>query len=107
MQKLLVSAQYRVTVAPEGKTALRRVRTDPPDLVILDLLLPGMDGYSTLSLLKRGDKAKVPVLVVSGRSREQDEKAALDAGADAFLHKPVDAPELLAAVKRLLEPARS
>lgn len=103
LQKLLVNAGYRVTAAAEGRAALKLAREDPPDLVVLDLIMPGMDGYATCAMLKRTGQNAAPVLVLSGRAAEKDEKAAYDAGADAFLLKPVDGEVLLEKIKSLLE----
>lgn len=104
LRKLLQNAGYRVSAAPEGRAALKLARENRPDLVVLDLLMPGMDGYATLAMLKRTDRHAAPVLVLSARAAEKDEKAAYAAGADAFLHKPVDGDVLLERIKALLEP---
>jgi DNA-binding response OmpR family regulator len=102
LQKLLTGAGYRVSVAPEGKVALKLARSDRPDLVVMDLLMPGMDGYATCAMLKRGEKQALPVIVCSVRASEKDEVAAYAAGADAFVHKPVSPEALLAKVRELL-----
>ena len=104
LQKLLQNAGYRVSAVPEGRAAIKRAREDRPDLVLLDLIMPGMDGYATCSMLKRADRRAAPVLVLSGRTTDKDEKAAYAAGADAFLRKPVDGDVLLERIRNLLEP---
>ncbi len=102
LQKLFLNAHYRVTAVENSPKALKAVREDPPDLAILDLIMPGMDGYALCTMLKRSERFKAPILVLSGRATEKDVQAAIDAGAAAFLHKPVKSEELLAKVAELL-----
>jgi len=102
LQKILESAGYRVTAAGDGMSALKVAREDPPNLAICDLSMPGMDGFSVCSMLKRNRVFKAPVLVLSGRVAEKDVKAALKTGADAFIPKPVEREKLLAAVAEWL-----
>ena len=102
LQKLLLGAHYRVTAVENSNKALKSVREDMPDIVVLDLIMPGMDGYALCTLLRRTEKFKAPILVLSGRATEKDVQAATDAGAAAFLHKPVKSEELLAKVAELL-----
>jgi len=102
IEKILVSAGYRVTGVLDGIAALKAARADPPDLVVLDLIIPGVDGYGVCALLKRDRTFRAAVVVLSGRTNEKDIKAAMSAGADAFLPKPLDRINLLAKVAELL-----
>jgi DNA-binding response OmpR family regulator len=102
LKKMLVGAGYRVTGVLDGIAALKVARADPPDPVLLDLIIPGVDGYGVCALLKRDRTFLAPVAVLSGRTNEKDVKAAFDAGADAVLHKPIDRQALLAKVSELL-----
>ena len=102
LEKILQSAGYRVTSVPNGTAALKTAREDPPDLAIVDLSMPGVDGFSVCSMFKRTKNFKAPVLVLSGRVSEKDEQAALRAGADAFIRKPVEREKLLATVAEWL-----
>lgn len=102
LEKMLVAAGYRVTGVMDGIAALKVARADPPDLVLLDLIIPGIDGYGVCSLLKRDQAFRASVVVLSGRFAEKDIKAARDVGADAFLTKPIDRTVLLAKVSELL-----
>jgi len=102
LEKTLVSAGYRTTGVLDGIAALKAARADPPDLVLLDLIIPGVDGYGVCALLKRDTTFHAPIVVLSGRTNEKDIKAALGAGADAFLPKPIDRKNLLAKVADLL-----
>jgi DNA-binding response OmpR family regulator len=103
LEKILTAAGYRVTGVMDGIAALNAARCDPPDLVLLDLIIPGgVDGYGVCALLKRDLSFHAPVVVLSGRTNEKDVKAALDAGADAYLTRPLARELLLARVAELL-----
>ena len=102
LEKILESAGYRVTSVPDGSAALKAAREDPPDLAICDLSMPGMDGFSVSSMLKRTKTFKAPVLILSGRVSEKDIQAALKTGADAFIPKPIVRENLLATVAEWL-----
>jgi DNA-binding response OmpR family regulator len=102
LEKMLVGAGYRVTGVLDGITALKVARADPPDLVLLDLIIPGVDGYGVCALLKRDRTFLAPIAVLTGRISEKDAKAAFEAGADAILHKPIDRQVLLAKISELL-----
>ena len=102
LEKILVAASYRVTGVRNGIDALKAAHADPPDLVLLDLIIPGIDGYGVCALLKRDSTFHAPVVVLSARTNERDIKAALDAGADTFMSKPVDRKALLAKISELL-----
>ena len=102
LEKMLAGAGYRVTGAPDGIAALKAARSDPPDLVLLDLIIPGVDGYGVCALLKRDRTFRAPVVVLSGRFTEKDLRAARDVGADSFLSKPIDRTALLAKISELL-----
>lgn len=99
---MLVGASYRVTGVPDGIAALKVAHANPPDLVLLDLIIPGVDGYGVCALLKRDRTFHAPIAVLSGRTNEKDVKAAFDAGADAFLPTPVERKSLLAKVAELI-----
>ena len=102
LQKILESAGYRVTSVPDGMAAVKAAREDPPDLAICDLSMPGMDGFTVVSMFKRTRTFKAPILVLSGHLREKDGQDALRAGADAFIAKPVEREKLLTAVAEWL-----
>ncbi|MET0423094.1 MAG: response regulator [Actinoplanes sp.] len=102
----LRARQYDVEVAADGAEALRAAAAHPPDLVVLDLGLPDLDGAEVIRGL-RGWTA-VPIIVLSGRAEGTDKVAALDAGADDYVTKPFGVDELLArirAVTRRAQPA--
>ncbi len=99
----LSASGYEVRSAGNGETALEMMVTDPPDVVLLDLGLPGIDGVEVVKRL-RGWSA-VPVIVLSVRERQTDKVAALDAGADDYLTKPFGMDELLARIRVALRRA--
>jgi two-component system response regulator MprA len=92
---------YEVVVANDGIAALDAVRTDNPDLVVLDVMMPRMDGLEACRLL-RTDQQTLPVLMLTARDSVGDRVAGLDAGADDYLVKPFALQELLARVRALL-----
>ncbi|MEU9021123.1 response regulator transcription factor [Actinomadura sp. NPDC048394] len=92
---------YRVAEAADGVTALERVEAERPDLVVLDVLMPRMDGLTTCRRL-RAAGATMPVLMLTARDMVGDRVTGLDAGADDYLAKPFELDELLARVRALL-----
>jgi two-component system KDP operon response regulator KdpE len=96
----LHAAGYDVATAADGRTALERTAEDHPDLVVLDLGLPDLDGTEVLAGLRPWFSG--PVLVLSARADSQDKVGALDAGADDYVSKPFDMGELLARLRALL-----
>ncbi len=106
LEDILKTGGYRVTGVENGTKALMVARADRPDLAVIDLVVPGLDGYQLIAMLKRDRELGTPVIVVTGRSRPGDREAALRAGADLFMPKPVDRPQLLEAVAGLLSAER-
>jgi two-component system response regulator MtrA len=96
---------YEVAVAEDGETGLARARQWLPDLVILDLMLPGMDGYRVLRSL-RDDGLEMPVLILTARGQEADKVLGFRLGADDYVTKPCGVLELLARVGALLRRSR-
>lgn len=93
----LQSHRYRFVEATGGAEGLREVSTRNPDVVLLDLGLPDMDGLEVVKRIR--EWSRVPVIVISAREQEQDKIRALDAGADDYLTKPFGAGELLARIR--------
>ena len=104
----LVSKGYKVSVAFNGEEALAQVKSDVPDLVISDLMMPGMDGYELCRRLRRDPAvAEVPIILLTARGRIDDKEAGFEAGADDYLVKPVVPAELELKVKVLLSRAKA
>ena len=95
---------YRVEVADDGTAGLARARDASPDLIILDLMLPGMDGFRVLRAL-REEGRQMPVLILTARGEEADKVRGLRLGADDYVTKPFGVLELLARVEALLRRA--
>ena len=93
-------AGFAVLVAADGPEALRAVRTGSPDLVVLDLGLPGLDGLDVLRSLRR--EGALPVIVLTARGEESDKLIGLELGADDYLTKPFSPKELVARVRAVL-----
>lgn len=96
----LSQAGYRVSSAANAEDALQMARRDPPDLILLDIGLPGMDGLSALQYFK--DQTQAPVIFLTARWREPDEILGLELGADDYITKPANLDLLLARVKAAL-----
>jgi len=101
IRKGLEEEGHTVDVAPDGEAALTRALDAPPDLLLLDVMLPKRDGFSVLKAL-RADGMKAPVLMLTARDAVSDRVAGLDSGADDYLTKPFAFEELLARVRALL-----
>ena len=94
---------YVVATASDGQDALEKVRQDPPDLIILDLMLPKIDGYKVCSLLKRDLRfTKIPIMLFTARAQPEDVAMGFEVGADAYVTKPFVPPLLLRKIKELL-----
>ncbi|MGZ4352893.1 MAG: response regulator [Gaiellaceae bacterium] len=94
---------YRVAQAADGEEALAEVARERPALVILDLMMPRVDGYEVIRRLRADpETSSLPVILLSARARSADAAAGLDAGADAYFSKPFRAEELAEAIRGLL-----
>lgn len=98
--ELLSRAGFEVDEAPDGRTALRRLYEAPPSLVILDVSMPGMDGYQTLERVR--DLSDVPVIMLTAHTLELEKVRGLAGGADDYVAKPFGRQELLARIQALL-----
>lgn len=100
----LRSNNYDVITAYDGQEALNKAHKEKPDLIILDLMLPKMDGYKVCGLLKSDSRyAKIPIIVFTARAQESDIKLAKEVGADAYITKPFESQALIAKIKELLK----
>ncbi len=102
----LEQAGYEVTTAADGASALEMARRERPDLVILDIMLPEMDGLEVCRLLRRENStATTPIMMLTAKGEEIDKVVGLEVGADDYVTKPFGRRELLARVKALLRRA--
>ncbi|HLK21996.1 MAG TPA: ATP-binding protein, partial [Bryobacteraceae bacterium] len=103
----LLSEHYRVTAVSNGEEALKSALSDPPDLILSDVMMPGLDGFALLERLRaRPETSTIPVVLVSARAGEESRVEGLGAGADDYLIKPFTARELLARVGSHLSMSR-
>jgi DNA-binding response OmpR family regulator len=94
---------YNVLMAVDGLDALKKARTLNPDMIILDLMLPKMDGYKVARLLKfDGRYSHIPILILSARGQDMDKERGKSAGADDYMVKPFESTDLISRVERLL-----
>ncbi len=103
LEAYLESAGYVVLSAHDGARAFAVISETPVDLVLLDVRMPGMDGYEVCAKLKRSPVTRrIPVIMVTALEQEGDKLRAVEAGADGFVTKPFDFPLLLSRIKSLL-----
>jgi two-component system, OmpR family, response regulator len=104
LARALREEEYAVDTAADGEEGLYKARANPYDAIILDVMLPRLDGWKILEKI-RADKNRAPVLMLTARDRTADRVRGLDTGADDYLVKPFDLPELLARVRALIRRA--
>ncbi|MGC9357153.1 MAG: response regulator [Anaerolineae bacterium] len=100
----LVRQGYEVCAAADGLTALDLARQEQPDLILLDVMLPGMDGFEVCRVLRQ--EMNVPILMLTAKADEIDKVVGLEVGADDYLTKPFSMRELMARIKALLRRVR-
>src|SRR4051812_23780821 len=101
LTRALTLEGYEVTAVSDGAQALEALRAEPADVVVLDVMMPVVDGLTACRVL-RSEKNRVPILMVTARTETSDRVAGLDAGADDYLPKPFALDELLARLRALL-----
>ncbi|MHC9539578.1 MAG: response regulator [Vulcanimicrobiota bacterium] len=103
LKTYLKSTSYEIIEASDGPEALEKARTESPDLILLDVVLPGMDGYEVCTELKKDELTEcIPILMMTALSDIKDKLKALDLGADDFLSKPFNQVELISRVRSLI-----
>jgi two-component system alkaline phosphatase synthesis response regulator PhoP/two-component system response regulator VicR len=104
VQVNLERAGYQVITAFDGKEALKKVESDKPDLIVLDVMMPHMDGFEVLKHLKSNDTTKdIPVVMLTAKAQDADVFRGWASGVDCYLTKPFNPLELLTFVKRIFE----
>ena len=99
----LESAGYEIISAYDGQEGLEKAKKEKPDLIILDLMLPKMDGYKVCGLLKSDSRySKIPIIMFTARAREEDEALGKELGAEGYITKPFEPKLLLAKIKELI-----
>jgi two-component system, OmpR family, alkaline phosphatase synthesis response regulator PhoP len=98
---------YEVLTAADGEEALRRLEQDRPDLVVLDIMMPKVDGYEVLRRIRADEESRhLPVILLSAKGRPIDRETGLEIGADDYIVKPFSPRRLLEKIQDLLERAR-
>jgi CheY-like chemotaxis protein len=104
VEQVFQDSGYRVTCIQDGQAALDWLETNQPDLILLDLSLPEIDGWEVARQLKASDRtAKIPIIAVTAHAMKGDKETAIAAGCDDYLTKPLDIDLLEASVKQWLE----
>lgn len=99
---LLERAGFQVEVHSDGRQVVSAAKADTPDVLILDVMLPGLDGYEILRQLRADQRSEsLPVLMLTAKGQREDRETALEHGADLFMTKPFANSEIIAAVKEL------
>jgi len=108
LEKKLPENGYRVLTATKAADGLSMAMTRYPDLIVLDVMMPIINGYNICQLLKSDPKHKhIPVIMLTSRDSEKDKQIGQDVGADVYLVKPLDIPLLLTKINELLSKPRS
>jgi len=104
---ILGAEHYDVVTATNGEQALQRVREDKPDLIILDIMMPKLDGYETCRIIKSDDATKhIPVILLTAKGRDIDQKLGKEVGASDYITKPFSPTKLIERVQSILGVAR-
>src|SRR5262252_1873756 len=101
LHDVLESEGYRVLTAADGESGVRRAVEEKPDLILLDIMMPKLDGYAVCAELRRLSNP-VPILMLTAKGQVEDRVTGLDSGADDYLVKPFSTEELLARVRAML-----
>lgn len=100
----LRAAGYQVDIAADGQEGLKKARELRPDIILLDLMLPKLDGYKVCRLLKFDERYRqIPIIILSARTQEGDQTLAKEMGANRFITKPYEFSEILAHIEALLK----
>ena len=107
IRDLLASAGYELIEAADGEAGVRLAETERPDLILMDIQLPVLDGYEATRRIKQNpDLRAIPIVVVTSYALSGDDVKAMQAGSDAYVAKPFSPRELLATIRRFLGDAR-
>ena len=104
LEALLVPAGYKILKAESGEKALKIIQTKTPDLVLLDVMMPDMDGFDVVRKVREDDRLQqLPIILITALTKKEDRVRGINAGCDDFISKPVDKMELLAKISSLLK----
>jgi len=104
IETILKDSGFEVITADDGEKALNRAKTEAPALMVLELMLPKMNGYEVCKILKSDENFRqIPIIMLTARVNEEDEQKGKDAGADVYMGKPFELDDLVAKVRELLQ----
>src|SRR4051812_25729330 len=104
VEAILTAEGFEVRLAADGQAALEAVAASPPDCIVLDVMMPRVDGFTVCQRLKADRRTRtIPILLLTALSEVDDKVMGLEVGADDFLNKPVDQQELVARVRSLVK----
>jgi DNA-binding response OmpR family regulator len=107
LEFLMQQAGFEVATATDGETALQRVAEQPPDLILLDISLPGLSGFEVLEQLRaQPEHARLPIIMLTAHGREVEREKGLALGADDYITKPFSTRQLVEKVQALLAQGR-
>ena len=103
LEAKLTAEYYEVLTAPDGPTALAMAASEKPDIVLLDVMMPGMDGFTVCRTLKEDEElASIPVVAVTAFAMKGDEERIREGGCEAYISKPISVSHFLDTIKRLM-----
>lgn len=101
--KLYIGERYQVTTATDGHDIFDKLKSQVPDIVVLDVMMPRMDGYQVCKTIKSDERLRhIPVILLTAKSTQVDVEAGEKSGADSYIAKPFDFDELFEAIEKLL-----
>ena len=104
LSRRLVKRGYEVAIAVDGAEGVEKARSEAPDLILMDMSLPVMDGWEATRILKAEDGTRsIPVVALTAHAMSTDREKAFDAGCDAYETKPIELPRLLETMEKLLQ----
>ena len=104
VQMRLEASGYDVITASNGQVGLEKAKSENPDLILCDVMMPKMDGYKVCGLLKNDARySKIPLILFTARAQQDDHEVGEEVGADAYITKPFEPPVLLAKIEELLK----
>ena len=103
-EELILQDSYKVSIASDGEEGLRVIKLQKPDVVVLDIMMPKLNGFEVCKQVKAdSDLAKTKVIMVTSKNADKDEAEGMNVGADDYIMKPFEATELLHVVKQILD----
>ncbi len=100
---LLEIKGFKTVGASSGEEGIDKVKKENPDLILMDIMMPGMDGYQTTQIIKKKINCNIPIIAVTASAMKGDDKKALDAGCDGYISKPINIESFIDMIKKFLK----